>query len=275
MESAQRDGVPAAGLTDESYWNSVWDFSAAHSDTLPPAIIPSPTTRWLDEQFARALAPGKRFVEIGAGGSAWLGHVADKYGAEAWGIDFSRQGLQLCTRAVSSRPALVHLVDGDVFDRDKLPMGAFDVVYSGGFVEHFPEPAQLMRRLAELLAPGGICVTAVPNLCGLNGRVQKWVDRDTYDKHVVISTQRLDATHALGGMTPLVPAQYLGVIDVGAVNYLKLAEALPSLVSRGLQFSLAKVRRAGELYDRVTHKSGGRWLAPMVGGVYRRDAHAR
>jgi hypothetical protein len=31
---------------------------------------------------------------------------------------------------------------------------------------------------------------------------------------------------------------------------------------------MAKLRAAGGVYDALTHRSGGRWLAPMVGGVY-------
>ncbi len=258
-------------LTDELYWDKVWNFNSDHATEAAPSVERGPTTEWIDASIGAHLRPGRRFLEIGVGGSPWLAHVAEKYGAEAWGIDFSRPGLELAARAVTKDRHLVRLIEGDVFDRSKLPSAAFDVVYSGGFVEHFPSPQPLMERLAELLTPGGVLVTAVPNLCGLNGALQKLVDVETFERHVVISPARLDAAHASGGMVPVKPASFLGVLDPSAVNYSRLAVRMPPLMLRSLQFSLAKLRHASEWLGGRTGTSGGRWLAPMLGGVYQRS----
>jgi SAM-dependent methyltransferase len=257
-------------LTDESYWNGVWSFNADHATSAAPAIERGATTEWRVEAFKRILRPGKRFIEIGAAGSAWPAFVAAGMGAEAWGIDFSANGLELTARAAGPNQDRIRLVEGDVFDKEKLPYGAFDVVYSGGFVEHFPEPHALMERLAELLAPGGVVVTAVPNLCGVNGDLQRIVDRETFDKHVVISPERLDAAHATAGLMPVEPARFIGVVDLTAVNFSNLAARMPPLVFKTLSYLLAKVRLAGEWYGSATRSSGGRLWAPMVGGVYRK-----
>jgi SAM-dependent methyltransferase len=257
-------------LTDETYWDSVWSFTDGHSDTRPALVQADPTVRWRAENIGRHLGPGRRFLEIGVGGSPWPAHVARRHGAEAWGIDFSRAGLALAARAVTENQNLVHLIEGDVFDRDKLPANAFDVVYSGGFVEHFPTPQPVMKRIAELVTEDGFVVTAVPNLCGLNGALQKLVDVETFQRHVVISPTALDEAHALGGLVPIVPARYVGVIDVAAVNFSRLASKMPPLALRALQYTLAKARQAGILYDELSARNGGRWLAPMVGGVYAR-----
>ncbi|HEX3867524.1 MAG TPA: class I SAM-dependent methyltransferase [Gemmatimonadaceae bacterium] len=253
-------------LTDEGYWDSIWNFTERNA--AAPALEVDPSTRWRDAQIAAHLGPGKRFLEIGAGGSPWPAHVANKYQSEAWGIDFSRQGLQLAARAVTCDRRLVHLVAGDFFDRSALPSGAFDVVYSAGFVEHFPEPLELMRRVAELLKPGGVVVTTVPNLCGINGLMQRVLDVETYRRHVVIAPADLDAAHALGGLVPLRRARYVGVIDLSAVNYASVAEKTSPLILRTIQFAMSKLRAAGSVFDMLTHRDGGRWLAPMVGGVY-------
>ena len=98
----------------------------------------------------------------------------------------------LATRAWRSPPAppptcatARPLVEGDLFDRSHLPEHAFDVVYSGGFVEHFPSPGAVMERFLELAAPAGVVVTLVPNLGGLNGALQALADPDTFARHVV------------------------------------------------------------------------------------------
>src|SRR6185503_9630178 len=143
---------------------------------------------------------------------------AEAHRSEGWGIDFSRPGLAMAARAAARAGQKVRLVEGDLFDRTRLPAHHFDVVYSGGFVEHFPDAAPLMRRLAELVRPGGVVVTAVPHLRGLNGWLQRLVDPDCFARHVAFTPHSLDAAHASGGLRPLAPAGYVGVIDLAAAD---------------------------------------------------------
>jgi SAM-dependent methyltransferase len=253
-------------LADESYWSSIWK-SAGGREAISPSLLTEPTTRWTDDAMRSHLAPGRRFLEVGVGGSAWPAHVARAYGAEAWGIDFSPTGLATVARCVGHQH-LIKLIEGDFFDPTRLPKKGFDVVYSGGFVEHFPDYRPVMIRLAELLAPGGVVVTSVPNLCGINGSLQKLVDRETYDRHMVISPELLDRMHASAGFAQIERAQFLGVIDIGAVNFARLASQMPEPLLKVIQYSLARLRRAGTLLHERTHRHGSRWLAPMVGGVY-------
>jgi SAM-dependent methyltransferase len=256
-------------LTDQGYWNAVWSFADAHAARVAPRLGDGGSERFLLRAFAPRLGPGRRFLEVGAGGSAWPAAVAARLGAEAWGIDFSRPGLERAARAVVPGSAPVRLIEGDLFDRQKLPVAGFDVVYSGGFVEHFPSPRALMERLVELLRPGGVVVTAVPNLCGINGLLQKLVDADTFRRHVVLSPSQLDAAHAAGGLVPVEPARFLGVVDPGAVNFARLAKRLPPTLLRALSYALARLRAAGNRWERRHGGDGGRWWAPTVAGIYR------
>jgi SAM-dependent methyltransferase len=255
-------------LTDQGYWDSVWTYTDDHSSLPTPRVGAGFLERFLWRAVASRLAPGRRFIEIGAGGSPWPAHVASRLGAEGWGIDFSRPGLEMAARAIGKGSARVVLVEGDLFDRTKLPAGAFDIVYSGGFVEHFPSPRPVMERFAELLAPGGVVVTAVPNMCGVNGLLQKWADRETYDRHVVISPDALDSAHATGGLVPIEPARWLGVVDFGCVNYSHFFERIPSLAARAMMLVMAKTRLAGGWWEERSGGDGGRMLAPMVAGIY-------
>ena len=86
--------------------------------------------------------------------------------AECWGIDFSRAGLAATQDSARALGVSVELVEADFFDVAALPKESFDVVYSGGFVEHFPDVQPLAQRLCELVRPGGVVVTTVPNLAG-------------------------------------------------------------------------------------------------------------
>jgi SAM-dependent methyltransferase len=259
-----------AALTDKSHWDEVWTFVGEASRAAAPRLEESPLTRWLERIFAARLGPGRNFLEIGAGGSPWPGHIAAKYGATAWGIDISQTGLQQTARACAEG-APVRLVEGDFFDGAALPSAAFDVIYSGGFIEHFTDPAPVAERMFELCAPGAIVVTTVPNLGGVNGWLQRLADPKLFEAHVVLTPQGLDRAHARGRLEPVEPALHLGLIDLGAVNFMRLSPRLPRRLWQALWFSLSRVRAAGEwLAESGGPKDGGRVFAPMIGGVYRR-----
>jgi 2-polyprenyl-3-methyl-5-hydroxy-6-metoxy-1,4-benzoquinol methylase len=262
----------AEPLTDQRYWDAVWTFTDDHTKVAPAIHTDHDTHQaWLDRQLGRRLTSGTRFLEVGAGGSAWPAHVARHYGAEAWGIDFSRPGLELAALAATRQRVQVRLVEGDLFDPRALPDRGFDVVYSGGFVEHFPDAEPVMARLAALLRPGGVVVTAVPNLAGLNGLLQRVVDADCWARHVVFTPTRLDRAHALGGLRPVVPARHLGVCDLGAVNFSRLASRLPPPALRVLWAGLSLARRTTEaVAARLGRDDGGWILAPGIVGVYER-----
>jgi SAM-dependent methyltransferase len=256
-------------LTDQTYWDEIWRFVDAHAGALPQ-VRNAMTDRFLVRAFAMHLARGGRFIEIGAGGSPWLGHVARTLGVEAWGIDFSRPGLAAAARAAADVRARVTLVEGDVFDHARLPRHAFDVVYSGGFIEHFPSPAGAITRFSELLVPRGVVVTLVPNLRGINGALQALADRETFARHVVHTPVTLDAAHATVGLEPVERTRYLDLIDLSCVNLSRVAKQIPRPLCSALSYAMSLSRRAGITIAARTDADGGRLFAPMIGGIYRR-----
>ena len=257
-------------LTDQTYWDEVWRFTGEHGPAVAARVESAMTDRFLVRAFATHLGRGGRFVEIGAGGTPWLGYVARTLGVEAWGIDFSRPGLALAARAAADVRSRVTLVEGDVLDRALLPKSAFDVVYSGGFVEHFPSSRAVLERFGELLTPDGVVVTLVPNLHGVNGALQAFADRDTFARHVVHTTATLDAAHAAAGLVPVERTRYLDLVDLGCVNLSRIASRMPKQIWRALSYGMALSRRAGIAVAARTDADGGRLFAPMIGGIYRR-----
>jgi 2-polyprenyl-3-methyl-5-hydroxy-6-metoxy-1,4-benzoquinol methylase len=257
-------------LTDPAYWDDVWTFTEAHLAEAPRVQVDRDRHQaHLARLIRHHLPPGGRFLEIGAAGSPWPAYVARQEG-DSWGIDFSRRGLAIAAACAHRDGARVSLVEGDLFDRARLPERAFDVVYSGGFVEHFPDPRPVMERLAELVTPGGAVITTVPNLDGVNGAVQRWVDADCFARHVVFTPDSLDAAHRLARLRPLVPAHFVGALDLGSVNLSRLASRLPRLALRVLWAGLYGSRRAAEaLVDRLGVTHGGRLFASALVGVYR------
>lgn len=257
--------MESSALTDRSYWNHIWSSVATSSIDL----VGDPRQAWIDRCLRTRLRPGRRFLEVGVGGSQWPVHAARVYGADSWGIDFSRPGLTAVDRAARAARVAVRLVEADLFDESALPRAAFDVVYSGGFVEHFADAGPLMRRLATLLRPGGVVVTSVPNLLGINGLVQRVVDRACYDRHVLFTPRSLDAAHFCGGLVPVSSARYLGVLDLGAINFGPL-DGLPKELRRVFWVALGLSRSAAEgLGFMLGRSDGGKLLSPSLCGAYR------
>lgn len=253
-------------LTDRAYWDQIW--SSNEAPTIDPRHDPHQAR--LDRIFARHLRPGARFLEVGAGNSAWPAHVAKHYGAEAWGIDFSRPGLDSAQRAAERAGVQVHFVEGDLMDGNVLAPRRFDVVYSGGLVEHFEDPGPLMRRLGELVAERGLLITTVPNLRGLPGSLQRWADPDCFARHVVFTPETLDRAHALGSFYPIEPTHYTGALDLGSLNLGRRMDSLPRLARALAWRSFAGGRRLAEGMLRATRSQGaGALLSSAIIGIYR------
>jgi 2-polyprenyl-3-methyl-5-hydroxy-6-metoxy-1,4-benzoquinol methylase len=79
------------------------------------------------------------------------------------GADLARPSLELA-RAAAFRYGLhdVEFVETDLWSPG-LRRGAFDVVISSGVLHHTPDPRGALRRLAELVRPGGILAVGLYN----------------------------------------------------------------------------------------------------------------
>jgi hypothetical protein len=81
-------------------------------------------------------------------------------GGRVVGVDFNGAAVQQA-RGVASSLGLgnVEVVEGDVHDVDTAALGGpFDLAYTRLFLMHQADPVQTLRRIAELLRPGGVLV---------------------------------------------------------------------------------------------------------------------
>lgn len=74
------------------------------------------------------------------------------------------------------------VMQGDFFE---LPDSrSYDLVYSVGFIEHFPNWAEAIRKHAELVKPGGLLLITVPNFAGaLQKTLHQWLDPVNLSRH--------------------------------------------------------------------------------------------
>ncbi len=257
-------------LISSDYWDSNW------SDLRPPRPL-RPWRSYVSWRFAEVfrkhIKPGDRVLEVGCGGSRCLPYFAKKLGAEVWGIDFSAEGVKSAVAALKNVGASGNIVLGDLFTTDALLEGHFDVVWSGGFIEHFTDAARTIRRMAQFAKPGsGLVITEVPNVSGAIGGLHRFADYKLFEQHVEISPARMDAMHGEAGLEVVRAASYFGTLQLAVINYRRIFGAhycALSIFLRSIEaMELAVTLPLWMLRARPESSS----LSPYVLGVYGRPA---
>ena len=75
----------------------------------------------------------------------------------------------------------IKIIEADLFQFTPTP--TYDLVVSNGLIEHFLDTADIIRKHAAFVRPGGQLLITLPNFRGLNGWFQRTFDPDNYAKH--------------------------------------------------------------------------------------------
>jgi len=176
-------------LTTESYWNAKYDdsetparqpshiWSSRIKRLLGPRVV-SRMHNYADRMLWDVILPahlppgaGRRAIEIGSAPGIQLVRMHRRFGYEVYGVEYTEAGVA-ANRRVFAEAGL----DPDhVFHRDFFSdqfheehRESFDLVMSRGFIEHFDDVADVVRRHFELAKPGGCVFVVIPNLRGVN-----------------------------------------------------------------------------------------------------------
>jgi 2-polyprenyl-3-methyl-5-hydroxy-6-metoxy-1,4-benzoquinol methylase len=200
---------PIRALTDTGYWDRTW----AHR-TIPEPLNPHATglngtvARYWHSFFGRAfrlagICSGDRLLEAGCGGSVFLPYFASEYQLAAEGLDNSPEGCEL-SNAISRKSGIqTPIHSGDVLQPPQPLRGRYKLVFSLGLAEHFYPTTSIIKALVLFLEPGGLLITAVPNMHGLVGALQRVVDPAVYRVHVPLSPAELAHAHRSCGLSVL------------------------------------------------------------------------
>jgi len=165
-------------LTEVVFWENYWK-----GIKLPVKVDYNFS---FDRSLAQALskyAPLKgRAFEVGCAPGKWLAYVAESAGLEVGGIEYSDAGAVATLENLKLMGIKTDsVISGDFFLVE--PNNVYDVVMSFGFIEHFDNVDDVVRKHLSWLKPGGILILGVPNFSGLNGLVQSILDKEILDKH--------------------------------------------------------------------------------------------
>ncbi len=133
--------------------------------------------------------PAMRFLDIGCGSGASVGAAA-ALGWDAIGIDLDPQLIAEGRAQLGVDLRCVPILECG------LPAGAFDFIKLRDVIEHLPDPLDVLVKVRELLAPGGIALIVTPNEDGLPTRARALARR----KRTLVAT--VPPPHHLHSFTP-------------------------------------------------------------------------
>src|ERR1035437_5657794 len=259
-------------LIEADQWNASWTATAAPRRLRPWRDYVSWRFATLFRQYIR---PGDRVLEIGCGGSRFLPYFAKELGAEVWGLDFAPAGILTAKGALLRAGVSGRIIEGDLFTTTELPEGSFDTVFSAGFIEHFPQTANVLRHITRFAKPGtGLVITEIPNVGGwFFSKLQRRLDPELYAQHVPITPPQMDLAHNEAGARPVRAAQYFDTIGLGVINYDRALCRLPRRARMLLRRSLEIpqfIATAPLWALRTSYETAA--ISPFILGIYQRSS---
>jgi SAM-dependent methyltransferase len=223
----QRGGLtpPITRLSEESDWDSRYVTKDGAGPKIRGRLPQRFFGSYADSQFwslvEKNLAPqlGQSVLEIGCAPGRTLRGFALRFGCVPFGVDFSEHGV------LRTRENFEHwgyppenVVRADVFDAayQATVDGKFDVVVSGGFIEHFTGLRPVIDAHLAPLRPGGLLVITIPNYQGLNYALGTLTVRKDYPLHNfdIMKLKRFQSIFVLPHLQTLA-CRYFGGIDLG------------------------------------------------------------
>lgn len=202
------------------YWDKTW------SETdIPSTFDPYDTSldntfyAMVHEYFERLVGGrrGLRVLEIGCAHSVWPHYFTKYHGAQVDGLDYSETGCLKTRKMWDAQGLTGKIVCADMFKPPQDMVRGYDLVMSFGVVEHFKDTASCLGACASFVKADGQLFTMIPNMSGLVGFLQKYVDRDVYDIHVPLSLKALSEAHQVAGLK-IEEARYFMGLNLSVVN---------------------------------------------------------
>lgn len=250
-------------LTSESDWELYYGSRGVGS--LKTAAEQPSRIPFLEEYLGTH--PGKIF-ELGGGGSPVLARSA-ALGWAVGAIDFNIGALDLTKNFVEENNlSSTEFVYGDAttYDCSVLPSD-YDLIYSGGFLEHFENPTAILLNWKALLKTNGLVISVIPNLQMFNALAMRVFDNAYWRQHVAYTPEQIDNIHQSAGLVPVRPAVYAGRYDMFMLTpWGKIEAALRLPIVSKILLKLAKFCLDYPLKRLPDH--GYKYFSSYIVGVY-------
>ena len=167
------DGMNTNYLTDRNYWKEYWK---NYEYEKIPAKVPF-------KKFLSKLENAESFIEIGGFPGIFSAYFYTKGIQNVSLLDFYIEEaiVRGFEKANKIPEHTIHCIESDffTFKTDK----KYDIVFSFGFIEHFEDTKDVIKRHIELLGNNSHLLIILPNFRGLNGFIQYVFDRNNLRAH--------------------------------------------------------------------------------------------
>lgn len=157
-------------LSKKTFWDEYWN-------QLP---IRKQHSHLFEDMFTKFLPKNLSFFEVGCAPGIIMEYFSRRFGYTVSGIDYS--SIETVRHYLTTHDAHFQ----DLYSNDFLEFSisnVYDVVASFGFVEHFENPENIIKRHMALVAPEGYLVIEVPNLRYANRLIYRMFNRELLDIH--------------------------------------------------------------------------------------------
>jgi 2-polyprenyl-3-methyl-5-hydroxy-6-metoxy-1,4-benzoquinol methylase len=199
----------------KEYWDNNWDLAGNSYKKSHDNYYWLRLRKELDPIFARLPTKNPpKLIEVGAGASEWLPWLHETYNVDVAGLDYSENGCEKANTILKSHNINGEVKLGDMFNPPNELLGGFDVVCSFGLVEHFSNTADAIKACSQFAKDGGIIITLIPNMTGINGFFYKLLNRKVYDTHLPLTLIDLKKAHLSCGLEIIQETHLLGLTGI-------------------------------------------------------------
>ena len=198
----------------DSYWNGFMTNPAI--EFVRFNLIKNACSRLLKEFPSRA---DMKFCELGSGTAVVSRFLGDKYNSDIYTVDNNPKALEIARGTFKDYDRKFIQIQKDVFDL-KDHQGQFDLVHSGGLIEHFVGDMreEIVKAHCDLVKLNGYILILVPTINGwykiLNEGIFKQLHLLDEIKEVPWSYQELELTLAKFGFKVLAKTTVITEIGV-------------------------------------------------------------
>ena len=259
--------------------------SAEYRRLRTQARLWEPATRRLLDQVG--VAPGARCLDVGCGPGEVMRLLAERVGpsGSVTGVDLDGRIAAEAAEALRAEvDAEISFIEGDVHSLD---LGSFDVVYVRLVLMHLADPVAVLRRLWELVAPGGVLVVQDYDTAGMTSvpTLPCWDEFERVMDGVIERTGgdprcglRLPAHLAAAGAGEPDGTDVSGVLlplaDTEGYYQASYDSALPAAIRLGITTREAGERCLAEFAEAAGSRENYVRLPTMVGAYKRRSVVA-
>lgn len=170
---------------------------------------------------------GLTIVEVGSAPGWNLLNFKNRLGYIPYGIEYSHVGAEQNRRKfIASGVSEGNVIESDFFSKElqERYKEHFDIVMSGGFIEHFDDPTNVIQKHVDLIKKNGYFIITVPNFQGVNSVLARFFNEDIASTHnfSILNKEGFEAVFPQDGIEKLY-CHYFGTLYFGlyAFNYEK------------------------------------------------------